>query len=1596
MRSLRILGCLFTLVFYFAPQPANAQNDPNAEVGLKAYGSYNIGNIDNINVGNGALDVDIPLISYPQRGGKLKLDFSLHYFNGSSSKSEQCYEGYCIWIPSGYGGGFAVIDTQSMNVGPPPACTLYNSGNGVTYCNYRFVDSDGASHLYAPTNSSSSASRSLDASGILDSIDSQGITHSNMSYAYPDSREDANGNEISYSISAGTWTDTMGRTIPAQIQSKNQSDFAGCTGVQPIDYVELWTLPGVANTNGGNSSSTYPLKLCYGAVPIAGGTTTPALTSVLLPNGTAWTFTWVQSATTNMVLVDVSQITFPTGGTLSYTWTQSNYCSSDAYAESETVLTRTLNPNDGVTPASQWTYAYDLGVTTLTDPAGNASTHTFGVAGPPGTANSCYLYENQAKYYQGSSTSGTLLKTVNTKYSYSIWSQDPLYLPTQEPAISVVPIEVDTVWPNGQQSTIKHTYDTGFTVYYPFYNPNQTLMSGDKTTTAIYGKELTKQEYDYGGTLLRTTTNTYLALNNSTYLNANLLDLTSSVQVQDGGGTQRAYTTYAYDETGSPAGAHGNLTSTHRWLNTTGTYLVSSNVYNSNGLVTSSTDPKGNPTTYGYAPSSCPANSGYAGSGPNSVANALSQTTSNCYDLTTGLLISTTDPNSKTTTYAYDDMLRTTSIAYPDTGSTTFAYPTSSEVDISEKIDASPRYKTASLLVDGVGREIRRIVSNGESIPYDQVDTYYDFSSGGHFNFKSYSYQGNGFSTVRVTSGAGDTTSYDALNRTTSAMHSDGSSVLTSFTGRAASVQDEGNGTQRVQRISQVDGLGRLASVCEVSGNLTVGIAGSQSAAACAQDIGGTGFLTTYAYDALDNLTSVAQGPLNARSFIYDSLSRLTSSANPEAGTTTYTYDADGNVLTKKDARSITSTYVYDALNRVTSRTYSDGTPTVAFYYDQSSVWGVSLGSSVGRLTSNNVWNGSWVSSEIFAYDPMGRVINNSQCTPQNCSGTPLSIAYTYDLLGDIKSSTDGEGVTLTNSYNAGARLTSVTSNLSDSNHPGTLFGYQNPAHYNAAGSLTSVTLGNNINETRTYDGRLRLTGITDGSVYTLAIPSSGGYAPNSDILAANDSVNLNWTYGYDALNRLVSSNQNSGTTTYSYADDRFGNRWNQTVTHGTGTPSSLGFDANNHITASYGVTYDAAGDTTSDGTTTYTYDAEGRVITAVNGQSGTSTYQYGADGRRVEKTTFAGGTVDFVYDLARHEIAQNSAGSFMRGEIYAGGRHVATYYADTTYFIHADWLGTERARSNVSGALCESITSLPYGDAMTTSGSCGDPSPMHFTGKEHDTETGLENFGARYDSSSMGRFMTPDWSAQPEDVPYADMTDPQSLNIYIYVKNNPVSRTDPDGHCCDMWDVIDFAIGAANAWSSDNVGGAGRQNQDTPAGKLGQAVGDAVATIQGSEEIAGGGAMVITSVAEDATGAGAVLGVPQAAVGSGLVADGAVAGGTGGANLIKDVVNAPMSKSGFSDQTKSNTRANAGGKCEYCGQETTPGQKSQKGVTPPGNEGQTDHYDPASKGGSNDPSNAVHACRNCNTQKSNTPPQGTQWERPKKPCNTNNGGACQ
>jgi RHS repeat-associated protein len=81
-------------------------------------------------------------------------------------------------------------------------------------------------------------------------------------------------------------------------------------------------------------------------------------------------------------------------------------------------------------------------------------------------------------------------------------------------------------------------------------------------------------------------------------------------------------------------------------------------------------------------------------------------------------------------------------------------------------------------------------------------------------------------------------------------------------------------------------------------------------------------------------------------------------------------------------------------------------------------------------------------------------------------------------------------------------------------------------------------------------------------------------------------------------------------------------------------------------------------------------------------------------------------------------------------------------------------------------------------------------------SGKERDAETGLDYFLARYYSGAQGRFLSPDeFKGGPDDaltgrdiispgpLPYADIANPQTLNKYAYVINNPLRYVDPDGH---------------------------------------------------------------------------------------------------------------------------------------------------------------------------------------------------------------------
>lgn len=1173
--------------------------------------------------------------------------------------------------------------------------------------------------------------------------------------------------------------------------------------------------------------------------------------TLTLPDGQQYVFGY------DPTLGLLNKITYPTGATVEYTWSIIPKAEGASYHSVGPAglatcslqydwfaITKRVVKLDGVNPTQEQDFLYSTQwptpadykwltksttVTTKDILRGTSFTtvYNYSPMAPPPSSPNWYTYdlgyfpvENNIVY---NDTNGSLIKTT-----YKVWS-----------TIDQLTAECVKL-PNGLISGKFYAYE-------PYAPLNGQLVLDPSAMSTEAPTDVA--EYDYGTvstacvkpaltTLpIRETVTTYQTLGDTPLFagHAPLQDRPATVKVYgvlNATKTLFRETDYAYDQTApatvspTPSGhdeAHygvgsivprGNPTTVTQKCFVPGatqtcTDSVSVYTYDTTGQIVSVQDANKNTTMYFYT-DNYTTDDGTPPANTNAyvtkiirptTANGVSHISKFQYGFQDGKLRSTTDENNQLTTFCYwiggcagssfEYFFRLTQAKLPDGGGTTTTYSDagpSPSVTTTKLATPSP---TQSLVTnfDALGRPVKTLTSDSDCLTtgFDRTDTTYDGL--GRIYKVSNPYCTTSDPTYGLT-----TYTYDAIGRTTQVTHPDNTTILTTYVDRATIVQDEGNGTQRVERISQVDGLGHLVAVCEVS-SASLPVGQNNVPASCALDGPTTnGFLTSYVY-ALDNLKQVNQGTMPARSFVYDSLSHLISSSNPESGTIVYTYDANGNVSTRTDARSIKTTYQYDTLNRNTQKTYSDSTPTATFYYD-TTPQNFAPTNPIGRLVQAIA--GCAYSTNY--YDVIGRITAQYQQTPVYCvRGSPgyYPVSYSYDLAGDMTLSSNGNFVNSNYSYNNAGRLTSVTSSYVDSQHPASLL---SGATYNAFGGLATDTLGDGETESFTYDNRVRLQAVSAKYNSTPTYSFSLTFAPNSNVLASIDSVNGSWTYSYDPFNRLTGSNQNSGAAVYSYAYDRFGNRWQQNgpqTFYANFTGNNPASPNNNNRMDGY--SYDAAGNLLNDGVHAYTYDAENHIMT-VTGGGINAAYTYDALGHRVSRT----GTTDptcyntgieyLIYDLQDHIVGVDQyGGTGCTYEVYAGGRHLVSYFNGGTIFSHGDWLGTERSRTyyGAGGAGGQQCTSLPFGDGLSCNGS--EESTVHFTGKIRDAESGLDNFGARYNASSMGRFMTPDWSAAPMGVPYADFGNPQSLNLYSYVKNNPVTATDPDGHVtwwggCDQY----------------------------------------------------------------------------------------------------------------------------------------------------------------------------------------------------------------
>lgn len=247
---------------------------------------------------------------------------------------------------------------------------------------------------------------------------------------------------------------------------------------------------------------------------------------------------------------------------------------------------------------------------------------------------------------------------------------------------------------------------------------------------------------------------------------------------------------------------------------------------------------------------------------------------------------------------------------------------------------------------------------------------------------------------------------------------------------------------------------------------------------------------------------------------------------------------------------------------------------------------------------------------------------------------------------------------------------------------------------------------------------------------------------------------------------------------------DPWGNLTSVTVTQGTAPALSVAVNANNQLAGSP-YTYDAAGNMLAEAVNTYTWNAEGKMASVTCSLYGSANYVYDGDGdgHRVEKST---GKL-YWYGTDGNVLSEsNLSGNITDDYIFFGGQRIARVDAqgNVDYYL-ADSLGSAGVVADASGNILDDCDFLPFGGERCVTSSSGNA--YRFTGKERDPESKLDHFYARNYSSQYGRFVSPDGSREPKPLPYADLSDPQTLNLYSYVANNPLRRTDPDGH--GMWD---------------------------------------------------------------------------------------------------------------------------------------------------------------------------------------------------------------
>ena len=813
--------------------------------------------------------------------------------------------------------------------------------------------------------------------------------------------------------------------------------------------------------------------------------------------------------------------------------------------------------------------------------------------------------------------------------------------------------------------------------------------------------------------------------------------------------------------------------------------------YNADGFVESKTDWLGNITEFERD------SRGYITSIIEAVGEDEERTTTITYD-STYRLPNVVTQNGKTTDYDYDSDGRLTSVTVTDTGTsetrtTTYSYyanttdgngntvlgklyqVSGSRTDVTDvttfAYDSSRRLQTVTNALSHV-TEITSYDNANRPLKFEDVndvETTLVYDSLGRLTSSTrafgtalaatttYGYDDNGnLTSIEAPNGVELTYTYDNAHRLTGIEDDLGNTITYTF-------DDAGNITQADYKNATPTLKYTHSYVFDELSRIIENVDANNDALEFAYDVNSnlTEITdaetndTSFDFDALDRLIEITdalngvtvfdlndldqnEGTTDPRnnetSYSYNAFGDVTQEVSPDRGTISYTHDKAGNVTQMTDARSVVTNYTYDAINRLTDIEYpSDSSLDVELTYDSAS----GCGTSKGRLCSVSDAAGT----TTYIYDDLSRLTDVTETR----GALSFTTEYSYDLSSILTGITLPSGREVTYTLNNNGQVSSVAAEVNSTNTT-----LASSITYLPFGPMASMSYGNSITLTDTYNTAYQLTNRTIGSLMN----QSYTYDDAGNITDVGSD-----SYTLDDLYRITAENSDS------YTYDAIGNRLTKNSDDYTyPTTSSKLSDVEGDS-----VSYDAAGNITDDTARDYTINAAGQVEEIEISSVTVGEYVYDANNLRTKKTANSTDTY-YVYGMGGLLYGEyDSSGDLVREYVYLNGEPLAQIDSgETLTYLHTDHLSTPRYGTNTAGTQVWAWDSDVFGNGIPTGTVTVN---LRFPGQYWDDESGLHYNWNRYYNPETGRYV----SSDPIGLS-------GGLNTYLYANAHPGMFIDPEG----------------------------------------------------------------------------------------------------------------------------------------------------------------------------------------------------------------------